>query len=76
MGLAKKYLLILFIYAFACYIILSGLIMIFQDEVASLFTNQPEILYYIKEGLGTMLLAFFFHGMGKSFEGAARGLGK
>ena len=34
-------------YALIFYIILVGLIMIFKNEVVSLFTNQPEIQYYV-----------------------------
>ena len=74
--LAKKYLLVVSVYSFFLYIILCGLLLIFKHPISSLFTDQEAIVNYVLAGLPTMCLAFFLHGIGKAFEGAARGLGK
>ena len=51
--LAKKYLFIANIYSFVMYLILCGIILLLKHEIASLFTNQPEILHHVLEGFNT-----------------------
>ena len=56
--------------------VFASLLVIYQDQIASLFTNQPDLLLLVTSNYKWVALFLMIHGFGMSIGGALRGMGK
>jgi MATE family multidrug resistance protein len=73
---AKTYLYLITIYTTIALAICSGLLVVFKDTVALLFTNSPVLLPIVADNYRYVAVFLVIHGVGMSLGGALRGFGK
>jgi MATE family multidrug resistance protein len=64
------------LYTFLSLIIVCTLLIVFRYDVATFFTDQPELIQMVGDNYCWMALFLMIHGVGLSLAGALRGMGK
>ena len=73
---AKVYVNMITAYTLLSLTVFASLLVIYQDQIASLFTNQPDLLLLVTSNYKWVALFLMIHGFGMSIGGALRGMGK
>jgi MATE family multidrug resistance protein len=73
---AKVYQTLITAYTFVACAIFSALLIFYKEWVASLFTNDPDLLRVVTENFPLIGIFLIVHGIGMSYGGALRGMGK
>ena len=73
---AKTYANLITAYTFVVCLICASLLVLYQEWIALLFTNQPDLLQLVTSNYKYVAIFLVIHGIGMSLGGSLRGMGK
>lgn len=73
---AKSYTILITFCTFIALLVFSSFLWYFRENVASIFTNQKDLLDMTSENFKYIAVFLVIHGIGMSIGGALRGMGK